>query len=229
MGELLLLFADRIENTAAMPIMAHTHIQPAEPSTLGYRYAIYAQDLFEDWRRLTSLVNDLRGKGFKGAVGTQASFQEIFKNTEMSVMEMEEQVMDLLDLPYYPIATQTYTRQQDLHILQALAGIASSLHKFALDFRVLQSPPFGEWSTSANRKFIDEINAANADVLWVGMTAPKQEKWVFQNRRDINVPVIGSIGAVFDFYAGTVSAAPEFVRMVGLEAVYRLLKEEDPS
>lgn len=54
--------------------------------------------------------------------------------------------MAVLELPYFPIATQTYTRQQDLRVQQVLAGIAASLHKFALDFRILQSPPFGEWA-----------------------------------------------------------------------------------
>ena len=60
--------------------------------------------------------------------------------------QLEARGMALLDLPYYPIATQTYTRQQDWRVVNVLAGIAASLHKFALDFRVLQSPAFGEWS-----------------------------------------------------------------------------------
>jgi adenylosuccinate lyase len=126
--------------------MAHTHIQPAEPSTLGYRFAVYAQDLLEDWHRLSLMLANLRGKGLKGAVGTQASFQEILKGTNMTPELMEQRALGFLNLPYYPISTQTYSRQQDLHILQVLAGIASSMHKFAYDFRILQSPMFGEWS-----------------------------------------------------------------------------------
>jgi adenylosuccinate lyase len=65
---------------------------------------------------------------------------------------MEAAAMQLLDLPYFPIATQTYTRQQDLRVQQVLAGIAASLHKFALDFRILQSPPFGEWAEPFGQK-----------------------------------------------------------------------------
>jgi adenylosuccinate lyase len=126
--------------------MAHTHIQPAEPTTLGYRFAVYAQDLLEDLRNLQTLIANLRGKGLKGAVGTQASYDELLQGTGMTPQEMEAIAMDKLKLPYFPIATQTYTRQQDLRAQQVLAGIASSLHKFALDFRVLQSPPFGEWA-----------------------------------------------------------------------------------
>lgn len=143
---LLLAFARRIEETADLPMMAHTHIQPAEPTTLGYRLAMYAQDLWEDFGQLEALSDGLRGKGLKGAVGTQASFVELLEGTEMSAEQMEALAMARLDLPYFTIAGQTYSRQQDLRLQQVLAGIASSLHKFALDFRVLQSPPFGEWA-----------------------------------------------------------------------------------
>jgi len=87
------------------------------------------------------------------------------------------------------------------------------------------SPPFGEWSEEENEHFIEQINASRPDVLWVGMTAPKQEKWVYRNRSKLEVPVIGSIGAVFDFFAGTVRASPPWVRKLGLEAGYRLAME----
>ncbi len=144
--------ADKIEETAVIPTMAHTHIQPAEPTTLGYRFAVYAQDLLEDLNSLQTLINNIRGKGLKGAVGTQASYAELLQGSGMTPQEMESIALHQLKLPYFPIATQTYTRQQDLRIQQVLAGIASSLHKFALDFRVLQSPPFGEWAEPFGKK-----------------------------------------------------------------------------
>ena len=144
--------ADRIEETAALPTMAHTHIQPAEPTTLGYRFAVYAQDLLEDYKNLQVLIASLRGKGLKGAVGTQAGYDELLADTEMDALQLEAIAMAVLDLPYFPITTQTYTRQQDLRVQQILAGIAASLHKFALDFRVLQSPPFGEWAEPFGKK-----------------------------------------------------------------------------
>jgi N-acetylglucosaminyldiphosphoundecaprenol N-acetyl-beta-D-mannosaminyltransferase len=87
------------------------------------------------------------------------------------------------------------------------------------------SPPYGEWSDRDNQRFLAEINEARPDVLWVGMTAPKQEKWVLENRRELDAPVIGSIGAVFDFFAGTVKASPSWIRKLGLEAAYRLAME----
>ncbi len=145
LGALLMAFAEKIEAYADLPVMAMTHIQPAEPTTLGYRFSVYAQDLLEDYVDLDRQIGRIRGKGFKGAVGTQASYQEILHDSHFSVAEMENYAMAQLELPAFPIATQTYTRGQDWRIINVLAGIAGSLHKFALDFRILQSPPFGEW------------------------------------------------------------------------------------
>ena len=88
------------------------------------------------------------------------------------------------------------------------------------------SPPFTpEFSEAENQMMCTQINAAQPDVLWVGMTAPKQEKWIYQNRQDLNGPLIGAIGAVFDFYAGTKSRAPKWVREMGFEWLPRLLRE----
>lgn len=150
--DLLTVLAEKIEATAEIPTMAHTHIQPAEPTTLGYRFAVYAQDLLDDYHDLQSLISNLRGKGLKGAVGTQAGYDDILAGTGMTAVEMEAEAMAQLDLPYFLIATQTYTRQQDLRVQQVLAGIAASLHKFAMDFRILQSPPFGEWAEPFGQK-----------------------------------------------------------------------------
>jgi N-acetylglucosaminyldiphosphoundecaprenol N-acetyl-beta-D-mannosaminyltransferase len=87
------------------------------------------------------------------------------------------------------------------------------------------SPPFGNWSDEVNAEIVATIRAANPDVLWVGMTAPKQEKWVQGNAAELQVPVIGSIGAVFDYYAGTVRRAPTIFCRLGLEWLYRLALE----
>jgi adenylosuccinate lyase len=152
LAKLLEVFIERVEDTAELPVMAHTHIQPAEPTTLGYRFAVYAQDLLQNFVQLQNMLQNLRGKGMKGAVGTQASFQDILTGTQMNAIEMEAIVMELLDLRYFPITTQTYPRQQDLTIAQLLASLAASLHKFALDFRILQSPPFGEWAEPFGKK-----------------------------------------------------------------------------
>lgn len=146
LGELLEVVAEKIEDTADLPVMAHTHIQPAEPSTLGHRFAVYGQDLLADFEDLQQLIGRVRGKGYKGAVGTQASYAEILEGTGMTPQQMEFVAMEKLGIEAFPISTQTYTRQQDVRVMNVLSGIASSLHKWAMDFRVLQSPPFGEWA-----------------------------------------------------------------------------------
>lgn len=87
------------------------------------------------------------------------------------------------------------------------------------------SPPFREFTPAENADMVAAINAARPDVLWVGMTAPKQEKWVESQRETLQVPVIGSIGAVFEFFAGTHPRAPGWMCAIGLEWLYRLVRE----
>jgi N-acetylglucosaminyldiphosphoundecaprenol N-acetyl-beta-D-mannosaminyltransferase len=94
-----------------------------------------------------------------------------------------------------------------------------------LNFCGFISPPYGEWSDSQNREYVRKINEARPDILWVGMTAPKQEKWVYSNREQLSVPVIASVGAVFDFFAGTVKPSPAWARKAGIESIYRLARE----
>lgn len=183
---LLLSFSRRITETADLPVIAYTHIQPAEPTTLGYRLAMYAQDLFDDYLSLGRLLDSLRGKGLKGAVGTQAAFAEMLQGTGMAAEQMEALAMARLDLPYYPVSSQTYTRQQDLRVQQALTGIASSLHKFALDFRILQSPASGEWAEPFGRRQVgssampfkrNPINAENICSLARFVAAQSAVAW----------------------------------------------------
>jgi len=87
------------------------------------------------------------------------------------------------------------------------------------------SPPFGLWSGEENERMTGEIRKFEPDVLWVGMTAPKQEKWVASNAARLEVPLIGSIGAVFDYYAGVTQRAPQWICDIGLEWLYRLPRE----
>jgi adenylosuccinate lyase len=133
-----------------LPLIAMTHLQPAEPSTLGYRLATYAQDLLEDWRMLQQRRKELRGKGFKGAVGTGASYAELIGVEHLA--DFEQRLSERLDLTFYPVTTQVYPRKQDYQILSALAGLGGSLYKFAFDLRILQSPPFGELNEPFGKK-----------------------------------------------------------------------------
>lgn len=92
---------------------------------------------------------------------------------------------------------------------------------------VTYSPPYKpEFSDEDNKAIIDAINAANPDLLWIGMTAPKQEKWTYSHWKELDIHChVGTIGAVFDFFAGTVERAPMWWQRHGLEWLYRLLKE----
>jgi len=92
---------------------------------------------------------------------------------------------------------------------------------------VTYSPPYKpEFSEEDNQAMIEAINEANPDLLWIGMTAPKQEKWAYQHWEELNIHChCGTIGAVFDFYAGTARRAPLWWQEHSLEWLYRLLTE----
>lgn len=143
---LLKALAGKIERYKDLPAMGYTHLQSAEPTTLGYRLCQYAQDLLFDLRNLDGLARSLKAKGLKGAVGTSASFAQLLAGNRMTPAELERRVMEKLGLEAVPVATQIYPRKQDFLVLSALASIAQSLHRFAFDLRVLQAPPFGELS-----------------------------------------------------------------------------------
>ena len=92
---------------------------------------------------------------------------------------------------------------------------------------VTYSPPYKpEFSDEDNRAIIEAINRANPDLLWIGMTAPKQEKWTYSHWNELNIHChVGTIGAVFDFFAGTYKRAPQWWQEHSLEWLYRLMKE----
>ncbi|HLL60148.1 MAG TPA: adenylosuccinate lyase [Candidatus Nitrosocosmicus sp.] len=150
--ELLQIFAEKINQYVNVPCMAYKHLQPAEPTTVGYRLSLYAQDLITDLDLLNFVKKTLKGKGIKGAVGTAASYDQLLKENKMNVEELEKKVMDSLGIDAVLISSQVYPRKFDYFILTVLASISSSAAKFAGDLRILQSPLFGEWSESFGKK-----------------------------------------------------------------------------
>jgi adenylosuccinate lyase len=188
---LLLAFAVQIETWADAPTMAFTHLQPAEPTTEGYRLAQYAQDLLADYDELRRARDGIRGKGFKGAVGTSASYVQLLEveakaKVEINSASFESAIMSALGLDAFPVATQTYPRKQDYRVLSALAGLGASLYKFAFDLRVLQSPPIGEWAEPFGSRQVgssampfkrNPIHAENMDSLARYLAALPRVAW----------------------------------------------------
>jgi len=151
-GVILSLFAGLIEKYAAFPCIGYTHLQPAEPTTVGYRMAFYAQDLMGVLQQLQFVLKTIKGKGMKGAVGTAASYKALLNNNKISASTLEKGVMKKLELDSALISTQVYPRQYDYLILSVLAALASAISKFAGDLRILQSPTIGEWSEPFGKK-----------------------------------------------------------------------------
>ena len=111
------------------------------------------------------------------------------------------------------------------------AVLAKIKDRAAVDYPHLEvvtySPPYRDiFSVEENKDIIKAANEANPDLLWIGMTAPKQEKWAYQFWKELNIHChVGTIGAVFDFYAGTIKRAPKWWQDNSLEWLYRLIKE----
>ncbi len=139
--KLLKIWAKKIEENKSLVCMAYTHLQPAEPTTLGYRFSSYAQDLMIDLELLKFVKGQIKGKGIKGAVGNSASYVSILSG---KANRLEEDIMKDLGLEAFNVTTQVYPRKIDYFVLTLLASIAQSLTKFAFDLRIMQSSPFGE-------------------------------------------------------------------------------------
>ncbi len=144
LSSLLQILSILIAKWADTPVIAFTHLQPAELTTLGYRLAFYGQDLLHDYQLIKSLSKEIKGKGFKGAVGTSAAYADILGIENLA--EFELKLSKILDLKFIPVSSQVYPRKQDYEIISALAGLGASLHKLAFDIRLLQSPSIGEVS-----------------------------------------------------------------------------------
>jgi adenylosuccinate lyase len=121
-----------------LPCLGFTHFQAAQPTTVGKRACLWAQDFLLDLHELEWRRENLRFLGVKGTTGTQASFLTLFNNDRNKVQELDRLVANKMGFPnLFNISGQTYTRKQDAFIFNTLAGIAISAHKFATDLRLL--------------------------------------------------------------------------------------------
>ncbi len=135
---LLSNWAKKIDANKNLVCMAYTHLQPAEPTTLGYRFSYYAQDLLMDLELLNYVKKQIKGKGMKGAVGNSASYVSLLGK---KAQKLEEYVLTDLGIEAFDITGQVYPRKLDFLVLTLLSSIAQSLNKFAFDMRILQSSP----------------------------------------------------------------------------------------
>lgn len=137
-------FGSQIEKFKATPIEGYTHLQAAEPLTLGLRLGKYAQNFVMDLIKVRLMQGALKGKGIKGPVGTSAGIQQLLEGTGMSVEEHENIAMEMLGLEAFTITDQTYPRKQLAEVLKVLSGIGTSSFVFANNMRLMQSSPWDE-------------------------------------------------------------------------------------
>ena len=129
-----------------LPCLGYTHLQPAQPTTVGKRATLWIYDLIEDLQSLEFRLNQLRARGVKGTTGTQASFLKLFDGDHEKVKQLDKRVSEKIGFPaQYPVTGQTYPRKIDVHVVDILSGLAQSAHKIASDVRLL-----------ANRKELEE-------------------------------------------------------------------------
>lgn len=129
-------FADRYKS---LPTLAFTHFQPAQPTTVGKRATLWIQEFMLDLEDLEHVISTMKMLGSKGTTGTQASFLELFDGDHETIKKIDPMIADKMGFECcYPVSGQTYSRKVDTRVLNVLAGIAASAHKFSNDIRLLQ-------------------------------------------------------------------------------------------
>lgn len=122
-----------------LPTLAFTHFQAAQPTTVGKRASLWINDLLMDFEDLSYIIDNIKLLGCKGTTGTQASFMELFAGDEEKIKELDKLIAKEMGYKAcYPVSGQTYSRKLDQRIVNILAGIATSAHKFTNDIRLLQ-------------------------------------------------------------------------------------------
>ena len=129
-------FADKYKD---LPTLAFTHFQPAQPTTVGKRATLWMQEFEMDLEDLEYVKSTLKLLGSKGTTGTQASFLELFDGDQETIDKIDPMIAEKMGFEAcYPVSGQTYSRKVDTRVLNILAGIAASAHKFSNDIRLLQ-------------------------------------------------------------------------------------------
>ena len=133
------VLADFAEREKTQPTLAFTHFQPAQPTTVGKRATLWIQEFAMDLQDLEYVQSTLKLLGSKGTTGTQASFLELFEGDQEKVDQIDPKIAEKMGFSAcYPVSGQTYSRKVDTRVVNILAGIAASAHKFSNDIRLLQ-------------------------------------------------------------------------------------------
>ena len=123
----------------AQPTLAFTHFQPAQPTTVGKRATLWMQEFMLDLEDLEYVLSTMKLLGSKGTTGTQASFLELFDGDQETIDKIDPMIAKKMGFQEcYPVSGQTYSRKVDTRVMNVLAGIAASAHKFSNDIRLLQ-------------------------------------------------------------------------------------------
>ena len=131
--------ADFAEKYKALPTLAFTHFQPAQPTTVGKRATLWLMELKLDYDDVCYMIDSMKLLGSKGTTGTQASFLELFDGDHEKIKKIDKLIAEKMGFTdCFPVSGQTYSRKVDSRVLNVLAGIASSAHKFSNDIRLLQ-------------------------------------------------------------------------------------------
>lgn len=133
------LLADFSEKYRGLATLAFTHLQPAQPTTVGKRASLWLQDFLQDFRDLDYVLSGIRLLGSKGTTGTQASFLELFGGSQESCRALDQKIAEKMGFSScYPVSGQTYSRKLDFRVLSVLSSIGQSAHKMTNDIRLLQ-------------------------------------------------------------------------------------------
>lgn len=223
------------EKYKAQPTLAFTHFQPAQPTTVGKRATLWMNELVLDLEDLEYVIASMKLLGSKGTTGTQASFLELFDGDHEKIRRLDRMIAEKMGFSScYPVSGQTYSRKVDTRVLNVLAGIASSAHKFSNDIRLLQhlkevEEPFekNQIGSSAmaykrnpmrSERMASLANYVMADALNPAMTAATQ--WFERTLDDsankrISVPeAFLAVDGILDLYLNVVDGLVVYPKVI---------------
>ena len=238
-------------NVQSSPIQSTVAIESKDPlchfRVLGARvHAVQIPDVvgqMERWIRSHSATHFITVTGMHGVIESQSDprLRTILNAADLTVPDGMPLVWlgrwhghALARRVYGPELMETFCRETGEGYRHFFYGgapgvadqLARTLHqRYAIRIAGAYSPPFRPLTLEEDEEVVARIEAAAPDVLWVGLSTPKQEHWMYEHRERLTVPVMAGVGAAFDFATGRVSQAPSWMRENGLEWLFRLIQE----